>query len=309
MSRKLPSMNALVAFEAAARHESFTKAAEELFVTQGAISHQVKALETELGLKLFHRRPQQLVLTNVARDYLIVVRDALDRIATGTNTLIKRQSSGVLTVSMPPNFASKWLVHRLGRFAELFPQIDLRISASEHHIDFAQVDVDLAVRYGVEAELGYKSNLHLTKLYTGGVFPICSPKYMSGEHSLNDINNLKHQKLLHFEDRKDWLRWLNIARIEDVDVSHGPVFDQVSMIIDAAVEGQGIALARGGLATRDLISGQLVRPSKLALKVESAYWIVCPPATANLPKIELFRNWLLQEAAEDEAKLAKLYSE
>lgn len=302
MARKLPSMNALVAFEAAARHESFTRAAEELCVTQGAVSHQVKALETELGLKLFYRQPQQLVLTNAARDYLIVVRDALDRIAAGTNQLLKRQSSGVLTVSTSPNFASKWLVHRLGRFTELFPQIDLRISASMNHIDFAQEDVDLAVRHGDGSDLG----LHMTKLCTEELFPICNPKYMSGKHALDDMTNLKHQKLLHFEDRQDWLKWLNAAKIEGVDISRGPIFDQASMVIDAAVEGQGIALARTGLASRDLISGQLVRPSKVALKVDYAYWIVCPHATANLSKIELFRNWLLQEAAEDTVKLAKI---
>lgn len=307
MARKLPSMNALVAFEAAARHESFTRAAEELCVTQGAISHQVKALEVELGLKLFYRQPQQLVLTNAARDYLIIVRDALDRIAAGTGQLVKRQSSGVLTVSTSPNFASKWLVHRLGRFTELFPQIDLRISANMNHIDFAQEDVDLAVRHSNGPSDGYDTGLHMTKLCTEELFPICSPKYMNGEHSLDDIANLKHQKLLHLEDRKDWLKWLDAAKIEGVDISRGPIFDQASMVIDAAVEGQGIALARTGLATRDLISGQLVRPSPVALKVDYAYWVVCPQATAKLPKIELFRNWLLQEAASDTQKLSEMY--
>ena len=148
MPRRLPPLNALKAFEAAARHESFTRAAEELCVTQGAVSHQVKALETELGLKLFNRQRQRLVITEAGRAYLAVVRDALDRIADGTQRLLQRQRGGALTVSTSPNFAAKWLVHRLGRFGEAHPEIDLRISASAHHVDFAREDIDLAVRHG-----------------------------------------------------------------------------------------------------------------------------------------------------------------
>src|SRR5882757_9817067 len=145
MRQRLPPLNALKAFEAAARHESFTRAAEELFVTQGAVSHQVKALEAELGIKLFNRERQRLVITEAGRDYLAVIRDALDRIAAGTDRLVQRQNSGALTVSTSPDFAAKWLVHRLGRFAESHPDIDLRVSATLHHVDFAREDVDVAV--------------------------------------------------------------------------------------------------------------------------------------------------------------------
>src|SRR5256885_4428090 len=148
MPRRLPPLNALKAFEAAARHESFTRAAGELFVTQGAVSHQVKALEEELGLKLFRCEHQRLVITDAGRAYLEVVRDAFDRIAMGTERLQQRQNTGALTVTTSPNFAAKWLVHRLGRFAEQHPGIDLRVSASLHHVDFAREDIDLAVRHG-----------------------------------------------------------------------------------------------------------------------------------------------------------------
>ncbi len=144
MSRRLPQLNALKAFEAAARYESFTRAAEELCVTQGAVSHQVKALEVELGLKLFNRERQGLAITEAGRSYFEVVRDGFDRIAAGTERLVQRQSAGTLTVSTSPNFAAKWLVHRLGRFAESNPSVDLRVSASLHHVDFAREDVDLA---------------------------------------------------------------------------------------------------------------------------------------------------------------------
>src|SRR5947207_14853551 len=145
MRPRLPPLNALKAFEAAARHESFTRAAEELCVTQGAVSHQVKALEAELGIKLFNRERQRLIITEAGREYLAVVRDALDRIAVGTERLVQRQTSGVLTVSTSPDFAAKWLVHRLGRFAEAQPDIDLRVSATIPPVDFAREDVDLAV--------------------------------------------------------------------------------------------------------------------------------------------------------------------
>src|SRR5215475_2369430 len=144
MRPRLPPLNSLKAFEAAARHESFTRAAEELYVTQGAVSQQVKSLETGLGLKLFHRERQRLLITEAGRDYLAVVRDALDRIAVGTERLLERQNAGVLTVSTSPDFAAKWLVHRLGKFVEACPGIDLRVQASLHHVDFAREDVDIA---------------------------------------------------------------------------------------------------------------------------------------------------------------------
>src|SRR4051812_48893884 len=167
MARRLPPLNALKAFEAAARSQSFTRAAEELNVTQGAVSHQVKALEAGLGLKLFNRERQRLVITEAGRDYLTVVRDALDRIALGTERLLQRQSSGVLTVSTSPDFAAKWLVNRLGRFVEAHPDIDLRISAAMHHVDFAREDVALGVRQGE----GSWPGLDVTRLCTEQLFP------------------------------------------------------------------------------------------------------------------------------------------
>src|SRR5499425_1618352 len=180
MPRRLPPLNALKAFEAAARHESFTRAAEELCVTQGAVSHQVKALEAELGLKLFNRERQRLVITEAGRAYLVVVRDAFDRIADGTERLLQRQRGGVLTVSTSPNFAAKWLVHRLGRFAEAHPEIDLRISATMEHVDFAREDVDIAVRHGD----GNWPGLNVTRLTSEQLFAVCSPKLLTGHHRI-----------------------------------------------------------------------------------------------------------------------------
>lgn len=305
MPRRLPPLNALKSFEAAARHESFTRAAEELCVTQGAVSHQVKALEAALGLKLFNREPQRLVITKVGREYLNVVRDALDRIAAGTDRLLQRQSAGVLTVSTSPNFAAKWLVHRLSGFAEDHPAIDLRVSATLHHVDFAREDVDVAVRHSEGAVDGFDC----TRLYTEELFPVCSPKLLRGRDPLKTPADLAHHSMLHLDHRQDWTKWLDIAGIADADLSRGLVLNQASMIIDAAVDGQGVALARTGLAARDLIAGRLVRPFALALPVSYAYWIVCPKATAKLPKIVTFRDWLLGEAAEDIRRLAEIAPE
>src|SRR6266705_3674083 len=176
MLRRLPPLNALKAFEAAARSESFTRAAEELCVTRGAVSHQVKALEATLGIKLFIRERQRLVITEAGREYLAAVRDALDRIAVSTERLVQRQTSGVLTVSTSPDFAAKWLVHRLGRFAEVHPDIDLRVSAAMHHVDFAREDVDMAVRHGD----GNWPGLDAVQLSAEQIFAICSPKLLSG---------------------------------------------------------------------------------------------------------------------------------
>ena len=302
MPRRLPPLNALRAFEAAARYESFTRAAEELCVTQGAVSHQVKALEAELGIKLFNRERQRLIITEAGRDYLAVVRDAFDRIDMGTQRLLQRQNTGVLTISTSPNFAAKWLVHRLGRFAQAHPEIDLRISASLHHVDFAREDIDLAIRHSE----GPPSELHMTRLCAEELFPVCSPKLLKKGQARLGAADLGGLTLLHVNDRQDWGRWIETAGIRNVDLSHGPVLNQASMAIDAAVDGQGIALARTALAASDLISGRLIRPFEVTLPVSYGYWIVCPKATAQLPKIVAFSRWLLAEAAEDTRLLREL---
>jgi LysR family glycine cleavage system transcriptional activator len=301
MPRRLPPLNALKAFEAAARHESFTRAAQELCVTQGAVSHQVKALEAELGIKLFNRHRQRLVITESGRSYLATVRDALDRIADGTERLLRRQSSGVLTVSTSPNFAAKWLVHRLSRFAQAHPAIDLRVSASLHHIDFAREDIDIAIRHGDGSDTG----LHVVRLCAEELFPVCSPKLLKGRAALRAPADLRHAVLLHVNDRQDWKRWLDAAGVNGIDLARGPLLNQASMAIDAAVDGQGVALARTALGAWDLIGGRLVRPFSLALPVPYAYWIVCPKTAAKLPKITAFTEWLLAEAAEDQRQLQK----
>jgi LysR family glycine cleavage system transcriptional activator len=299
MRPRLPPLNNLKAFEAAARHESFTRAAEELCVTQGAVSQQVKALEEGLGLKLFNRERQRLVITEAGRDYLLTVRDALDRIAVGTERLLQRQNAGVLTVSTSPDFAAKWLVHRLGHFAEAHSGIDLRVSATLQHVDFAREDVDLAVRHGD----GNWPGLETVQLSAEQLFAVCSPKLLSGRHRLGKPADIRKFPLIHLDGRADWTRWLRAAGVDEGAVTHGPVLNRASMVIDAAINGQGVALARTTLAAWDLINARLVRPFPGSLPLSKTYWIICPKATSTVPKIATFRKWLQAEAAEDARRL------
>jgi LysR family glycine cleavage system transcriptional activator len=302
MRPRLPPLNNLKAFEAAARYESFTRAAEELCVTQGAVSQQVKSLEAGLGIKLFNRERQRLIITEAGRDYLAVVRDALDRIAVGTERLLERQNTGVLTVSTSPDFAAKWLVHRLGHFAEAHAGIDLRVSATLHHVDFAREDVDLAVRHGD----GNWPGLDAIELSGERLFAVCSPKLLSGRRRIGKPADLLNLPLIHLDNRKDWTRWLRAVGVDDGEVMHGPVLNRASMVIDAAINGQGVALARTTLAAWDLIHGRLVRPFPDTLPLSKTYWIVCPRATTATPKIVTFRNWLLAEAADDARRLKRI---
>jgi LysR family glycine cleavage system transcriptional activator len=266
------------------------------------VSHQVKALEAELGLKLFIRERQRLAITEQGREYLAVLRDAFDRMALGTERLRQRQTSGVLTVSTSPDFAAKWLVNRLGRFSEAHPEIDLRVSATLHHVDFAREDVDVAVRHGE----GDWPGLDAVRLSPEQLFAVCSPKLMAGARAIRCPADVLKRPLLHLDDWKDWSRWLEAAGVFDHGALQGPVLNRASMVIDAAVDGQGVALARTTLAAWDLLNGRLVRPFPISLRLARTYWIVCPKATSKLPKIAAFRDWLLAEAADDARRLGAL---
>ena len=299
--RRLPPLNAVKAFEAAARRRSFSQAAEELHVTPGAVSQQVKLLEDTLGLKLFSRERQRVVLTEAGREYLAVVREALEQIALGTERLTQRQRSGVLTVSVSLDFAAKWLVNRLGRFAEAHSEIDLRVAATDARVDFAREDVDLAVRHGD----GGWPELEVKRLCAEQLFPVCSPKLIRGRNRVMSASDLLKFPLLRIEDWTNWGRWFEAAGVT-TQPTPGPVLNRASMLIDAAIDGQGIALARTALAAWDIIHGRLVRPVDVSLAMANTYWIVCPKATARTPKIAAFRQWLQAEAEDDARRLGPI---
>ena len=292
--RHLPSIQALKTFETAARTLNFTHAASELNLTQGAVSHQIRELEALLGDTLFERKARGLVLTETGRTYLGYVREALDRLRAGGEAVARQARGRVLTVTMSPNFANKWLVPRLGDFATTHPEIDLRISAARQHVDFAADGIDLGIRHGT----GDWPHLHVTRLCPEWTFPVCAPGLV-GRAPVRCPADVAGHTLLHDRDRSRWREWLAAFGVEDAKADQGPIFSDTSLAIDAAVAGQGIALARSALSALDLATGRLVRPLREAIAAPFAYWIVCPKGTAQAPAIEAFRSWLLTEAGRD----------
>jgi len=295
MVRRLPPLKALRAFEAASRHLSFTEAAKELFVTQAAISHQVKALESFLDVALFKRLNRGLMLTAHGQSYLPAVRRAFDLIADSTARVMQDEEEGTLTVTVLPSFAARWLVARLGRFREIHPEIDVYVSPTAEIIDFGRESVDVGIRYG----RGEYPGLRTDRLLEEDIVPVCAPSLLEGEHPLSQAGDLAHHTLLHDTSHWGLATWLLAAGVDGVEPARGPIFRDSSDLVTAAVAGQGIALARGVLAHDELVDGRLVCPFELTLPTEFAYYIVCPEARANRPKIVAFRDWLLAEAARE----------
>jgi len=298
MARPLPPLNALRAFEAAARHLSFSRASEELHVTPAAVSHQIKALEAHLGIRLFHRRNRTVHLTEAGQSYLNVVRDAFDRLAAATVNLAERDRVGHLVVALLPSFAAKWLVPRLPRFRACAPEIDVTISTSHEVLDLVGGEADVAIRYGRGAWPGLKALRFLAE----EVFPVCSPRLLNEGHPIREPDDLAHHLLLHDEPDKrypylDWPTWLRTAGATRVDPTRGPTFSDSSMLLQAAIDGQGVALGRSVLVGDDLAAGRLVKPFALSFPANAAYWLVAPPEAWDRPKIKAFRDWLLAEAA------------
>ncbi|HTO84421.1 MAG TPA: transcriptional regulator GcvA [Methylomirabilota bacterium] len=296
MARHLPPLNALRAFEAAARHLSFTKAARELHVTQAAVSHQIKGLEEYLGVPLFHRHRKAVLLTEAGQLCLPGLRDGFDRLAAAIDSIRNLDNANVLTVTTPPSFAAKWLVPHLDQFRKAHPDYEVRIDASTNLVDFERENVDVAIRYGSGSYPGLESEL----LFEIEVFPVCSPRLCKGRHPLRSPQDLKWHTLLHTEwrargEEPDWRMWLLAAGAPDVDWSRGPQFNDVTVAIQSAIEGQGVALGRGALVAADLKAGRLVRPFRLSVAGRFRYYLVYPAAALKRPKVAAFRDWLLQE--------------
>ena len=294
MTGRLPPLNALRAFEAAARHLSFTKAAEELFVTQAAVSHQIKTLEEWLGLKLFRRLNRRLLLTEEGQAYMGPVRDALSSIIAATDSLRASENEGLLTVSAMTSFAATWLLPRIPKFGRKFPDIDIRVDVREDITDFARDGVDVALRYGGGSYPGMDSVWFLAE----EAFPVCAPALVeAGPHPLRTPEDLRHHTLIRDFTEDLWGRWLDLAGVSDIPYGHGPSFNLLNLAIDAAVAGDGVALGRSAIVAGALADGRLVQPFDLVMPSENAYFFVCPEETANRPKIQLFRDWIIKEAA------------
>jgi LysR family transcriptional regulator, glycine cleavage system transcriptional activator len=292
MAARLPSLNGLRAFEAAARHLSFTNAAAELNVTQTAISHQIRRLEQELGISLFIRQNRALALTPAARDYLPGVRAAFNDLRLATDRLKRRDNDHVLTVSTLASLAAKWLLPRLSAFQEAHPGIDVRITTSTALVDFKSGDVDAAIRYG----RGHWPGLRADWLTADQLFPVCSPALLTGDKPLRCPQDLASHVLLHssqgYDD--DWRLWLTAAGLPaDISKQPGLTFDLILMTVQAAIDGYGVAIGRTTYVERDIEKGRLVVPFKIALPADAGFYLVSPQASAEKPKLVAFRQWLV----------------
>jgi LysR family glycine cleavage system transcriptional activator len=301
MNNHLPPLSALRAFEAAARLRSFSKAAEELHVTPAAISHQIHALEDDLGVKLFHRLNRSIDLTDSARLLLPGLSEAFAGIQASVRRLRAHNDTGTLTVTASPSFAAKWLVVRLHRFQEQCPDIDVRISASDALVDLAKSDFDIAIRYGT----GRYPGLDVELLARNEVFPACSPRLLEHGPPLRTPDDLRHHALIHDQaiDRDPlaptWAMWLKAAGVTGAPTVPGVTYSVGYMALDAAVAGHGVVLAYSTIAATDVAAGRLVRLFSLALPDLFAYYIVTAPGALDRPKVKAFHDWLRQEADMD----------
>jgi LysR family glycine cleavage system transcriptional activator len=295
MSRRLPPLNSLKVFEAAARHLSFTRAAEELFVTQAAVSHQVKALEEFLGLKLFRRRNRSLLLTEEGQSYFTDIKDIFTSILEATDKVLERSEKGSLTISLPPSFAIQWLVPRLAGFNEQEPDIDVRIKAVDMDDGSLTDDVDVAIYYG----RGNWPGLRADKLYQEYLVPVCAPRLLDSDKPLNSLSDLSKHTLLHDTSRKDWKQFVKQHAVVDVNVNHGPIFSHSTMVLQAAAHGQGIALGNNVLAQPEIEAGRLISPFDEVLVSKNAFYVVCHSKQADIGRIATFRDWMLNIAASE----------
>ncbi len=292
MLRRLPPMNALRAFEAAARHESFSKAADELFVTHGAVSRAVRQLEDELGQTLFRRTTRSVKLTGSGEAYAEEVRAVLDRLWRATERARLQTTAGALMVSALDSFASKWLLPKLHDFRAHFPDIDVRLSTSDGLVDFIHDDIDIAVRYGQ----GTYANLKSDYLMGEDLYPVCSPALLEGDKPLRCPDDLRHHSLIHDVFFVDWKMWLTAAGIENTDALRGPTYESSDLCVQAAVQGDGVALGRSALVEDDIAAGRLVRPFDLQLSALYAYYVVYPQGALENPKAAAFRDWIIAQA-------------
>jgi LysR family glycine cleavage system transcriptional activator len=305
MRRRLPPLNALRAFEVAARHMNFSRAADELSVTPGAVSQQIQNLEDYIGEPLFKRTPKGLLLTDAAQTALPALREAFDRLSEAASQLTAAVDGRRVTVSAAPSFAAKWLVPRLGRFEAGNPEIDVWLSAGMELVDFNTGEVDVAIRYGS----GRYPGLEVSRLMSETVTPVISPELLA-EKPLAEPEDLLNHTLLHDgspdadESCPDWSMWLTARGVRGLDGSRGPRFNQSSLVIEAAVGGRGVALAKGALAQADLDAGRLVAPLQASTTtLDYAYYLVYPKTKGRLKQVRAFTSWVTAEASAHEAGL------
>ena len=290
MARRLPPLNSLKSFEAAGRLLSFTRAAQELNVTQAAVSHQIKVIEEFLGVALFVRAPRKLVLTEQGKTLLPDVIEAFDKVSNAIGAIKQEPSSKMISVRLAPSFAAKWLSPRLKYFWLQYPEIDLCLYHAHPAVDFDREEIDIAVTYGK----GDWPGVVVDPILSLDFFPVCTPTFMSNDKPLSNIDNLRYYSLLHDANYECWADWLKLANIDGINASKGTIIDDTNVLIQAAVDGQGVALGSTTFVQDLLDSGKLIKPFDITLVNEFAYYIVCPEAHLKNPSVQAFKNWLLE---------------
>jgi LysR family transcriptional regulator, glycine cleavage system transcriptional activator len=297
-SQRLPSLNALRVFWAAARHGSFVKAAGELNVTPSAVSLQVRQLEDELGLKLFERTARGLTLTASGQRVLPDISAAFERLLESFTALnVSAHGGSMLTVSAAPSFATKWLLPRLSGFLAANPEIEVSLKATVELADFERSEADIGIRYGRGDYPGLETELLLREM----VFPVCSPELIAGKKKSSTADFLSNVTLLHDDSTGEsealpgWKMWLIAAGIDGVDWRKGSHFDQSALAIEAAAAGLGVALAPAVLVESDLASGRLIRLDTAELSEPFAYYLVYPADRSERQAVKAFRSWLFAE--------------
>jgi len=296
-AERLPPLNAIQAFDAAARHLSFNRAAEELHLTASAISHRIRALEEFLGVSLFHRLTRHVALTEAGTAYVAAVRAGLARIAAATGALRRQERSRRLSVSVAPTFASR-LIQRLPQFHQLHPEIEIYVFATTRLVDFSRAEADVGIRHGTGAWPGLASHY----LQSDERFPVCSPMLLRARR-LERADEVRHFTLLHALTRPhDWRRWLEQAGVRGVDDERGPKFETSQFVMEAAISGLGIAIVERAVARDALQAGRLVAPFELTLRTEKSYYLVYPRRKQKDKTLALFRAWVLDCFAEQPEK-------
>jgi LysR family glycine cleavage system transcriptional activator len=289
MPRRLPPLNSLKSFEAAGRLLSFTRAANELSVTQAAVSHQIKVIEDFLGFSLFIRYPRKLALTEQGRLLLPEVIEAFDKVSNAIGAISQEPSSKMISVRLAPSFAAKWLSPRLKYFWLQHPEIDLCLYHAHPAVEFDREQIDIAVTYGKGDWPGVVADPILSLDF----YPVCTPAFMSNDRPLSNINNLRYYSLLHDANYECWSDWLKLAGLEQINANKGTIIDDTNVLIQAAVDGQGVALGSSTFVQDLLDSGKLIKPFDITLLNEFAYYVVCPEAHLKNPSVQAFKDWLL----------------
>lgn len=291
MQRRLPPLNSMKCFEAAGRLLSFTDAANELNVTQAAVSHQIKVIEEFLGFPLFTRYPRRIVLTKQGKALLPNVIEAFDKLSIAIESINEDQSSNLVTVRLAPSFAAKWLSPRLKYFWLEYPDINLSLFHAHAPVDFEREEFDLAVTYGKGQWPGVVSE----PLLSLDFFPVCSPSFMKNDKPLTHIDNLRYYTFLHDANYECWTEWLNLAGANNIDANKGMIIDDTNVLIRAAIDGQGVALCSTVFIENHLKSGKLVKPFDITLRNDFAYHVVSTEKKLSNPAVLAFKDWLLNQ--------------